>query len=245
MIHVELILHLPENLRFKQSLAYPLYGMLCEKMPPALADAFHAQAITPLRQSVRLGPEKDQMTWILDLFGSAQELAALVQGLRSVSLEAVPFPLEVLHCIVSEPIAAAELLVQSAEIRDAQQVKMVFETPCSFKVAGQYALFPSAELIAQSLFTRWNALMPDCVMNDGEALGLLCNGLKLRDYRLSSRRYRLKGQYIPGFVGEVRLSARLAAPMMELWKLLLAFAPYSGVGIKTALGMGAVKIQCL
>lgn len=241
--HLELVLRLPQSVTFRAGLAYPLYGMLCRKMPPVLADAFHAQAVTPLRQSVRPGPEEGQLTWSLDLFGPAQALAELLCGLQAVSLDIAERPLEAVRCTVSQPVTTAGLLAQSAALPEARQVRLLFETPCSFKVAGQYAIFPTAELIAQSLFQRWNALMPDCSMEDEEALRLLCGGLQIRRYRLCSRDYKLKGQYIHGFAGEVQLSANLAAPMMELWKLLLVFAPYSGVGIKTALGMGAVKIS--
>ena len=83
--------------------------------------------------------------------------------------------------------------------------------------------------------------MPDCAMEDADALRMLVAGLTLRRYRLTSRDYWLKGQRIPGFAGSVQISAWLPAPILELWRLLLAFAPYSGIGIKTALGMGAVE----
>lgn len=48
----------------------------------------------------------------------------------------------------------------------------------------------------------------------------------------------LKETKISGFRGTVTLSARLSPPLLELWRILLAFAPYAGIGIKTSLGMG-------
>ncbi len=77
-------------------------------------------------------------------------------------------------------------------------------------------------------------------MEDEDAFHMLVSGLTLRRYRLTSRDYWLKGQRIPGFMGSVQFSTRLSAPIMELWRLLVAFAPYCGIGVKTALGMGAV-----
>ena len=38
---------------------------------------------------------------------------------------------------------------------------------------------------------------------------------------------------------------RLALPLLELWNALLSFAPYGGIGIKTALGMGGVSVEPL
>ena len=38
------------------------------------------------------------------------------------------------------------------------------------------------------------------------------------------------------------MDAQLSAPIMELWRMLPVFAERSGIGIKTALGMGGVKL---
>ena len=53
--------------------------------------------------------------------------------------------------------------------------------------------------------------------------------------------YVLKGSPIPGFVGELTLENRLEGFHRELADALLCFAPFSGVGIKTTLGMGGVE----
>ncbi len=72
---------------------------------------------------------------------------------------------------------------------------------------------------------------------------MLTAGLTISRYRLHSQEYRIKGQRINGFSGSVEIYAKLSPPMQELWKLLLEFAPYGGIGIKTALGMGAVTTE--
>ena len=38
------------------------------------------------------------------------------------------------------------------------------------------------------------------------------------------------------------LRAKLSAPLEKLYEMLLRFGGYSGVGIKTALGMGGMKV---
>ena len=60
------------------------------------------------------------------------------------------------------------------------------------------------------------------------------------DYNLHTTRYLLKETRIPSFLGSVTIEARLAPPLLEFWNALLSFAPYGGIGIKTALGMGGV-----
>lgn len=68
------------------------------------------------------------------------------------------------------------------------------------------------------------------------AVGLLCRRFQLRD-----RTFFLKGNAIPGFVGEMTLDNRLSGFHRELAGALLTFAGYAGVGIKTSLGMGGVE----
>lgn len=240
---VQLQLRLPEGEPFRPSLAYALYGALCARMDPELAEGFHAQRATPVRQHLRAGPGGCQ--WVLDLFGPAQPLAQLLCGWGRIPLDCLRAPVEVLGCAVSQPVGVPDLLAACGRWPQGPLAQISFETPCTFKVAGDYARFPTAELVAQSLFLRWNALMPECAMEDGDALRMLAAGLSISRYHLQSQDYRLKGQRIPGFVGELQLLARLPAPLMELWRLLLAFAPYGGVGVKTALGMGAVGARVL
>lgn len=67
-------------------------------------------------------------------------------------------------------------------------------------------------------------------------------GVHIVDYRLHTSRYHIKNTKIPGFSGIVTLESRLPAPLEEIWKLLVRFAPYCGIGIKTTLGMGGVSL---
>ena len=63
----------------------------------------------------------------------------------------------------------------------------------------------------------------------------------IRDYRLRGARYAMKGQRILGFCGTIWVQNRLPVPLLEIWKILLLFANYAGIGVKTSLGMGAVE----
>ena len=65
------------------------------------------------------------------------------------------------------------------------------------------------------------------------------------DYVFPEGSYPIKNTRIPGFVGSAVVEARLALPLLELWNALLSFAPYGGIGIKTALGMGGVSVEPL
>ena len=118
-----------------------------------------------------------------------------------------------------------------------------FLTAASFKQNGRYVIFPQERLILQSLIMRWNEVFPQYVLEDEDAFQAILAGIHIVDYQLRTSRFHLKGIRIPGFIGSCIVEARLALPLMELWNTLLLFADYSGIGIKTGLGMGGLQVE--
>ena len=134
-------------------------------------------------------------------------------------------------------------LLLAAREELASRTRLWFRTPCAFKQAGRYAIYPQEFLLLQSLVLHWNTAFPDCQLNDPDALDAILRGLHILDYNLHTVSYPIKNTRIPGFVGSAVVEARLALPLLELWNALLSFAPYGGIGIKTTLGMGGVTLE--
>ena len=70
-------------------------------------------------------------------------------------------------------------------------------------------------------------------------------GLEFEHFILKDACYRLKKNRIPGFKGSIVIYNRLSGFHSELAGALLHYAAYSGAGIKTTLGMGAVRVDKL
>ena len=136
-------------------------------------------------------------------------------------------------------------LLLAAREKPASRTRLWFRTPCAFKQAGRYAIYPQEFLLLQSLVLHWNTAFPDCQLSDPDALDAILRGLHILDYNLHTVSYPIKNTRIPGFVGSAVVEARLALPLLELWNALLSFAPYGGIGIKTTLGMGGVSVEPL
>ena len=137
---------------------------------------------------------------------------------------------------------SAEELIRAGRSCSESRAKLIFLSPCAFKQAGRYAIFPQENLLLQSLIAHWNAAFPEYALSDPDALQALQQGLHIVDYNLHTTRYLLKETRIPAFQGNVTIEARLAPPL-ELWNALLSFAPYGGIGIKTTLGMGGTMVS--
>lgn len=136
-------------------------------------------------------------------------------------------------------------LLLAAREELASRTRLWFRTPCAFKQAGRYAIYPQEFLLLQSLVLHWNTAFPDCQLSDRMRWTPSCAGCASRDYSLHTVSYPIKNTRIPGFVGSAVVEARLALPLLELWNALLSFAPYGGIGIKTTLGMGGVSVEPL
>ena len=138
-----------------------------------------------------------------------------------------------------------DIIRQARQIATSLCTEIQFRSAASFKQNGRYVIFPQEKLILQSLVNRWNSFCEEYPLCDPDALCMLESGIYIRDYALKTVRYHLKKVYIPAFVGKVTLDSRLPVPLAELWRAILLWADYSGIGIKTALGMGGANVRFL
>lgn len=117
-------------------------------------------------------------------------------------------------------------------------VRIIFLTPTTFKKDGEYVLYPTKDLIMQSLTNKWNEWAKEFVLEDME-----WDNCKISRYNLKSSLYTLKGAKIQSFIGYVDLFFWGSESMIRLGNMICNFGKYSGIGIKTALGMGGINVE--
>lgn len=118
-----------------------------------------------------------------------------------------------------------------------------FISPTAFRSSGRYVFIPDLKLIYQSLMFKYDTAVNNESMFDEEALNDLCSKTSIVKYRLQSTSFSLEGTAIPAFIGNIRIKSCGNRTLTSFLQMLLKFGEFSGVGIKTALGMGAVKIS--
>ena len=79
-------------------------------------------------------------------------------------------------------------------------------------------------------------------MFDEETLNQLVEYSYISFHRLRSVSFPLQGKTIPGFVGQLTIRFKGPETLARYARMLFEFGEYSGVGIKTGMGMGAIKI---
>ncbi len=121
--------------------------------------------------------------------------------------------------------------------------RVLFATPTTFHdtVTNEQVCAPDASLVVGSLLPRWAGYGSERI--SGATLERLRAGVRVGNVAVFPASAVVKGQRLDGFLGELELIAPDAASAMALHALLgLAF--YSGIGMKTAVGMGqALRLE--
>lgn len=220
---------------------YRLYAALLSEASQDFAVSVHQDAVTPVSQFLTGTPQSLQ--WTVNLLGQESEaiLSPVLERLDHIWLEKDRVTLLTERrssCVIRD---VDELFTLAAHGGGTHQLR--FCTSTCFKSQGRYLSLPTTRLIVQSLMKKWNGCIPECPIEDedGQGMEALAVGLRPRSFRLHDQTYYLKGNAIPGFVGELTLENRLDGFHRELANALLCFADFAGVGIKTTLGMGGVE----
>lgn len=122
-------------------------------------------------------------------------------------------------------------------------LKIKFKTPTAFKQNKNYCIFPTPRLIFQSLMLRYDSYAKENRCFDEEILEQYEKYSSIVQYKLQSTKFSMEGIKIPSFVGEVTIKISGPQQMVNLAWMLIKFGTYCGVGIKTAMGMGAIEIE--
>lgn len=120
-------------------------------------------------------------------------------------------------------------------------LQIQFVSPTAFKQRGNYVFFPDLHCLFQSLMNKYDAAAGDHIMLDEETLEQLCANAQIVRYDLKSVSFSLEGVRIPSFIGKITIRMNGTKTMAGFANMLIEFGTFSGVGIKTSLGMGYIR----
>lgn len=123
-----------------------------------------------------------------------------------------------------------------------KQINIKFKTPSSFKQNGIYNVVPDLRLIYQSLMMKYSASSDQINMTDKDALDEMIKDSFVSGYSLKTTSFPVEHVTIPGFIGNMTIRFRNNDTISRYIRLLLRFGEFSGIGVKTGMGMGAFEI---
>lgn len=221
-------------------------GALMEIIDNDDARTLHTMQLRPYTQSVWYDRRRQQPVWRITTMNSYGYEAVLEKilachtpiYLKQRHVEVALGTPDITHTTYED---LADTIFQAPQ--GPRIVNVTMRTATTFKHDDAYDILPSVERCYGSLLAKWNTFSTTSTLEQDGLAADLSQYCRLVKYHLDSQVFGLEGVRINGFVGTMRLQMRGNDMVRRLQGLLWAFAPYSGLGVKTAMGMGAVETR--
>ena len=122
-------------------------------------------------------------------------------------------------------------------------VNIQFLTPTTYKVQGNFTIFPYIDSMFISLYDKWNMYSENISLQDDRVVSDLVKNVNIIRYDLRSTKFSMEGVNLNSFIGNITLHCSNNKILVNIYNMLLDFAFYSGIGAKTSLSMGGVLIS--
>ena len=221
-----------------------LQGVLMEAIDSDYASTLHASPFNPYSQYCRGGDVEGELLWTVSTLTNeaADQIIAPLMKLEEVKLHRAGKTFAVVQRrLASQPV---DVLSKGIFEEGSSRMKIDFLTPTAFKSQGDYVFMPTVRHICQSLLMRYSYLYNGSGEIDEETLSYIDAHTKIVSYRLNSHYFAHAaggGKKIPAFMGSVTFGLGGGSAAAGLVRMLAEFGEFSGMGIKTSMGMGAMS----
>ena len=243
---MEIVLGIPEKEKIHRAMGSIMQGALMEILDSDSAKMLHVDGLRPYSQYVYYDKNKNLPIWRVNSLNewAFEKISNAVTRQRQIFLKHKNYRVDFLKCdiIAAESYAdiAARFMSEFAPI--CKGVELEFVTTASFRRDGQYVIFPELYLLIQSLLNRWNKFAEGFLIEE-DISHMMSTFCRVTEYNLRTQIFLLERQKITGFCGNMTLKFEGDRVVNNMLALLFEYANYAGVGIKTALGMGAMKTK--
>lgn len=232
-----------KNLHYGRLSSSVMHGILMENISPEYAGRMHEQSLRPFSQYVRC--ENGCNSWVVSTL-DREAFENIILPLLSLKTADVRHKNDVIYFGETEPeiISYNELLRRNAITSGkSKNIRIEFVTPTAFKSMGSYVNIPSVRLIFGSLARRFDSFYGIDGNDYEEFLTETESRVSVAEYQLNSSFFSLEGVRVTSFMGHMAVRITGDNDYRSYLSMLCDFAVYSGIGIKTALGMGQVTVS--
>ena len=128
------------------------------------------------------------------------------------------------------------------ECTERKRIRLI--TPTSFKSNGITHIFPNISTLISGVITKINQHSETAELGDKKIIDELLEKVYIKDYNLRTKVFYLENIKIKGFLGTIDLAIKgEETTLANILNFLILMSEYTGLGIKTSLGMGGVKIE--
>lgn len=237
---IVLKLECEEDFKLHTNMSSLFHGFLMRNISSDYAQKMHISGLRPFSQA--LLKENDSYLWQISTLNDEayENIIEIIKKFKSVYIEDKKQEIA-LSQVDFKTTSFEELFEKNYFSSEPSSfVKLGFLNPTAFKMAGRYVYMPDASLILSGLVKRFDAFSEKIKIEDEQLVDEISQKVFIRDFRIFSRYFSVDGSKIPGFCGDLTLKVAGSQTLVKLVNMLADFSEYSGVGIKTALGMGSV-----
>lgn len=235
-------LHLPEGILLNQSFGSIFHGALISELDREWAAKMHEQRVRPYSQYLLVKEGKPYWRLAVLTEEAFEHILRPIMRKDSLCLEQKGYEvgLDDFHMVKQDSFQGLEERFWTGTDK-VHHIDLEFLTSASFKKNGEYMIFPELPLVLNSLIRKWNAYSDSMVLGEERLGDKLAESMCITDYRLHTHPFSVEGRRIRAFRGNIRLGLFKDDITRRMASMLAAFADYAGIGIKTAMGMGAVE----
>lgn len=242
MVLAKLRMKLDKKDELSWQMASLFHGVLMEQLPEDYAAELHVSKRHPYTQHIeRCGEDWYWIVTALNEDTANKMLKDILMNLSEFVLRKHQLSIRILEKSYQE-VSNQELARAFYQEQASRYITIRFITPTSFKQNGRYVNYPDIRSMFSNLMNKYDASNHDETMWDEDTLEQLTEKTVISRYELRSTIFCIEGIKIPAFVGKITLRIDGTQTMTNFANMLFNFGQYSGIGIKTALGMGAIRL---
>lgn len=242
MVLAKLRMKLNKKDELSWQMASLFHGVLMEQLPEDYAAELHVSKRHPYTQHIeRCGEDWYWIVTALNEDTANKMLKDILMNLSEFVLRKHQLSIRILEKSYQE-VSNQELARAFYQEQASRYITIRFITPTSFKQNGRYVNYPDIRSMFSNLMNKYDASNHDETMWDEDTLEQLTEKTVISRYELRSTIFCIEGIKIPAFVGKITLRIDGTQTMTNFANMLFNFGQYSGIGIKTALGMGAIRL---
>ena len=240
LYQTELCLAPTDDPALQSELAVKIHGAAMQAIPTEYAAKMHTNEYHPFSILTVCGAEgcTVRVSALCDEAGMIPRALAQQPSIRIYS-EGGARDLPVIMQNTVSPVSAAQL----GERIGGAGCRLIFASPAMIRIASRPSANPDICSYFYSVIRKYNAFEHGAL--DYAAFQEAFRAARIGSYQLASAEYRITGRTFPGMTGYCDIYFPRNPAQDRLLRLCLGYAVYSGIGSRTAQGMGGILLEPL
>lgn len=231
-----------ESKELNINMASLFHGYLMENIDSAYAEYFHYNTTNPFTSCIFKDTKEDKFFWRVTTFSQKA-----YDMLMSYFSKGIPEKIYLKNKDLEINVKSFSIQKKSyedlfLEATERKRIKLI--SPTSFKSDGITHIFPNISTLISGVIAKINQHSETAELEDKKIVNELLEKVYIKDYNLRTKIFHLESIKIKGFIGTMDLAIKGEdRTLANILNFLILMSEYTGLGIKTSLGMGGVKVE--